>query len=151
MTAAGPNTPSTFELSVPSATDYLELIRGFVARICEKFGIPSAPGAHIVAAVDEAAASVIEHAHRGQPGGEVRLAVAIDYQKLSIVVTDDGAGHAPEAMSGPDPCQHLAELRVGGLGVYLMKTVMDEVEWTRDGARNQVKMVKHLIPKGEGR
>ena len=53
--------------------------------------------------------------------------------------------------------EYLAQLKVGGLGIYLMKTLMDEVDYQiQPGVKNQVKMVKYFIDKnnsgfGEGK
>ena len=46
--------------------------------------------------------------------------------------------------------QYLAELRVGGLGIYLMRTLMDEVDYrAKPGIKNEVRMVKYLLKKNK--
>jgi serine/threonine-protein kinase RsbW len=80
------------------------------------------------------------------------VAIQIDYQKLTLLVTDHGKGFDPGLIKAPDMKKYLAELRVGGLGIYLMRTLMDEVDYDiKPGVRNQVKMVKYFIDKDDSR
>ena len=97
-------------------------------------------------AVDEACANVIEHAYNKEyREKQIDIAVRIEYQKLTIVVTDQGKGFDPSKLELPNMREYLAEMRVGGLGVFLMKTLMDEVNYTfNPGVKNQVSLIKYL-------
>ena len=74
------------------------------------------------------------------------ILVKLDIEKLTIVVTDHGKGFDPQKVKVPDMKEYLAQLKVGGLGIYLMRTLMDEVDYNiHPGVKNQVKMVKYLV------
>ena len=135
-----------YHLKIPSQTDNLDLIRNFVAGIAKKVGFNAEDVNKIELAVDEACTNVIEHAYHHDENKNIDIAIKIDYQKLSVVVTDKGMSFRMEEVEMPDMKSYLAELRVGGLGVYLMKTLMDEVDYqSQPGVKNEVRMVKYFL------
>lgn len=135
-------------LRLPSQTDNLELIRTFIAAVAKKVGFEEEDINKIELAVDEACTNVVEHAYKDRDNENIDIAIQIDYQKFTVIVTDKGRRFSPADIEMPDMDQYLAELRVGGLGIYLIKTLMDEVQYYSgaDG-KNRVKMVKHFIKK----
>ncbi len=140
---------AVYQLKLPSRTENLEIIREFVARIAQKAGFDDEDVAKIELAVDEACTNVVKHAYEGGSDKPIDVVVKLDYSKLTVIVTDQGKGFNPESVEVPDIKEYLAELRVGGLGIYLIRTLMDEVKYDiRPGVRNQVKMVKYFV--GEG-
>ncbi|MBN2355334.1 ATP-binding protein [candidate division KSB1 bacterium] len=138
-----------YKLRIPSQTDNLELIRYFIGKVAEKVGFDRDDVGKIELAVDEACTNVMKHAYTDDNKDKsLDVAVKIDYEKLTLIVTDHGKGFDLEKVKMPDMKEYLAELRVGGLGIYLMRTLMDEVDYDiRPGRRNQVKMIKYLISK----
>lgn len=138
-----------YKLRIPSQTDNLELIRYFVGRVAEKVGFDDEDVGKIELACDEACTNVIKHAYSDRSRHQsLDIAIKLDYQKLTLIVTDHGKGFDPQAIKIPDMKEYLAELKVGGLGIYLMKTLMDEVTYDiKPGLRNQVSMVKYFIHK----
>ena len=144
-----PKVKHEYQLRIPSQTDNLELIRGFVAKVAEKVGFSGDDISKIELACDEACTNVIKHAYSEMSGNKsLDVMIMIDFDKFTIVVTDHGKGFDPKSVSLPDMQEYLAELKVGGLGIYLMRTLMDEVNYEiKPGIRNRVKMVKYFINK----
>jgi len=137
-----------YQLRIPSQTENLELIRNFVSGVARKVGFDNEDINKIELALDEACTNVIEHAYRDVDNGDIDVAIKVDYQKFVIIVTDKGKSFPFKELEIPDMKQYLAELRVGGLGVYLMKTLMDEVEYhSEPGVKNEVRMAKYLLKK----
>jgi len=135
-----------YELKIPNQTDNLELIREFVSRLSTKVGFAADDVDRIQTAVDEACTNVIKHAYEKEGEDHIGIIIKIDYQKLTIMITDQGKGFNPKQIKMPKMDEYLAELRVGGLGIYLMKTLMDEVDYTiQPGVGNKVRMVKYLV------
>lgn len=136
----------TYRLKIPSQTDNLELIREVVGKIARNVGFSEEESSKIELAVDEACANVIKHAYRKDQKKPIDIVVKIDYQKLTIIVTDQGKGFDPKHLRDPDMQEYLAEMRVGGLGIYLIRTLMDEVDFkSAPGKGNQVRMVKYFV------
>jgi len=141
-------TDSSYWLRIPSQTDNLELIRTFVSGIARKAGFRDDDVSKIELSVDEACTNVIEHAYRHDAHQNIDIAIQIDYKKFTVVVTDRGKAFDFRDIRLPDMDSYLAELRVGGLGIYLIKTLMDEVEYhSEPGKKNEVRMVKYFLEK----
>lgn len=141
-----PKSEINYQLKVPSQTDNLELIREFVSRVAAKVGFDSEDVNKIELAIDEACTNVIKHAYEKNSRQPIDIAIKLDYDKLTIIVTDQGRGFNVDDIKTPDMKEYLAEMRVGGLGIFLMKNLMDEVKFdVKPGVRNQVKMVKYYL------
>ena len=144
-----PSAECEYQLRIPSETDNLELIREFVTKVAEKVGFPLDEVGKIELACDEACTNVIKHAYASNNGKQsLDILIKIDFDKFTLVVTDRGKGFNPKQIKMPDMDEYLAELKVGGLGIYLMKTLMDKVDYDmQPGKKNQVTMVKYFIDK----
>jgi serine/threonine-protein kinase RsbW len=143
-----PQAKKKYQLRIPSQTDNLELIREFVSKVARKVGFKDDAISKIELAVDEACANVIEHAYQKDAKKNIDVAIQIDYQKFTIIITDHGRGFDPRKIKAPDMKEYLAQMRVGGLGIYLMRTLMDEIDFNvQPGKRNQVIMSKYFLDK----
>ena len=144
-------TGKEYTLKIPGRTNNLERIRTFVAGVARKSGFSEEDVNKIELAVDEACSNVIEHAYAHDEGKDIDIAVRIDFQKLTVIVTDHGKSFHFNGVPMPDMKQYLAELRIGGLGIYLMKMLMDEVEYRSESGRNEVHMAKYFVRNGRSR
>ncbi len=137
-----------FKLRFPSKTDNLEIIREFVNRLALKTGFNPSTADQISLAVDEACTNVIKHAHKFDSRRMIDIIVYLDNEKIEIIISDTGKGFDPSKLPEPDLRQYIHEAKMGGLGIYLMKTIMDEVNYTfNPGTKNQVAMIKYLNKK----
>jgi len=139
-----------YQLKIPSRTDNLELIRLFVSTIATKVGFNEDDVNKIELAVDEGCANVVKHAYQKDSQNPIDLVIELDYKKITIIISDQGRGFDISQISRKNVKEYLAEMRVGGLGIYLMKALMDEVEFeSTPGAKTSVKMSKYLIREGK--
>ncbi|MBN1465539.1 ATP-binding protein [candidate division KSB1 bacterium] len=140
-----------YRLRIPSETDNLELIREFVTKVASKVGFNSDDIGKIELACDEACTNVIKHAYAMKTNNDKKnldISIKTDAEKFTLVVTDHGKGFDPDSIKMPNMREYLAQLKVGGLGIYLMKTLMDEVDYQmQPGVKNQVRMVKYFADK----
>ncbi|CAN5595780.1 hypothetical protein BH18ACI1_BH18ACI1_18510 [soil metagenome] len=134
-----------FALTVPSSTENLALIREFVGNIAQQSGMDTADIGKLELAVDEACANVIEHAYGHDTTKEVIIRARLDDETLSIDVEDTGRGFDPNSVNQEELDQLVNKRRSGGLGMRLMKTLMDEVHYEIEpGKKNELHMVKKL-------
>lgn len=135
----------TFALQVPSSTENLAMIRDFVNGFGTRAGFPASEVAKLELAVDEACANVIEHAYGPGVTKEVIIRAVVDEETVQIEVVDTGKGFDPGEISQKDVDQLVAERRSGGLGMRLMKSLMDEVHYeVIPGQKNELRMIKRL-------
>ena len=134
-----------FKLKVPSVTDNLYLIRDFIRMVAEKAGFNNEKQEQIALAVDEACTNVIKHAYKFNARRLIDIAIQIDRQKIKITITDRGRGFDYSKLKDPDLKTYIKESRHGGLGIYLIKTLMDDVRYEfNPGIKNQVQLTKYL-------
>lgn len=133
------------ELTVKSQTENLSEIRDFVSGNAAEAGLPSSTIDNIILAVDEACTNIIKHAYKLSPKGEIIIRIDYDEEKFTITIIDYGKSFEPDRVPRPDLQKYYREHRVGGLGMYLMKSLMDNVEYiTVPGKYNQVLLSKKI-------
>ncbi|MBA2621264.1 MAG: ATP-binding protein [Acidobacteria bacterium] len=134
-----------FTLQVPSSTENLALIREFVSSTARQAGFEEKDAAMLELAVDEACANVIEHAYGQDASKEVVVRVRLDDETLKIDIEDTGNGFDPNSINQEELEQLVNKRKTGGLGMRLMKTLMDEVRYEIEpGKKNALYMMKRL-------
>lgn len=135
----------TFSLKVPSATENLALIREFVGNVGSQAGLVDDDVAKLELAVDEAVANVIEHAHGHDSNKEVTVRATFDAVTLRIEVVDEGEGFDPTTVPTTPVEQMVHDRRTGGLGLRVMRSLMDEVSYEIiPGERNRLRLLKRI-------
>jgi serine/threonine-protein kinase RsbW len=133
------------ELKVKSKTENLSVIRDFISSNALEAGISNEIVDNIMLAVDEACTNIIKHAYQSYPEGEIVIRVEIDAKKFNILIIDYGNTFDPTIVPKPDLKKYFQEHKVGGLGMYLMRTLMDDVKYkTVPGKYNQVLLSKKI-------
>jgi serine/threonine-protein kinase RsbW len=130
------------ELKVDARLENLSKINDFVATAMKQLGIEK--NLHNVQlAVDEACTNIIKHAYSGR-GGMITISCEVEGSYLVITIKDRGKAFDPASVSPPDLESEIHERRVGGLGIHLMRKLMDEVHYTFDAGGNKLIMKKRL-------
>jgi len=133
------------ELIVKSKTENLSAIRDFISRNALSAGIKKDMIENIMLAVDEACTNIIRHAYSSTPDGEIKIKLNYNLEKFTILIIDYGNSFDPEIVPDPDLRKYYDEGKAGGLGMYLMKTLMDEVKYISvPGKYNQVFLSKNI-------
>jgi serine/threonine-protein kinase RsbW len=140
-----PSIERKFTLQVPSSTENLSLIREFVTAVGRQAQLEEPEISNLELAVDEACANVIEHAYGHDITKEVVVRAKFDDESLRISVIDEGRGFDP-ANVGQDSVEQLIHARQsGGLGIRLIKKLMDEVSYEiMPGQKNELHMTKKI-------
>jgi serine/threonine-protein kinase RsbW len=140
-----PKTQKKYQLKIPSQSDNLAIIRDVVAKVASRVGFDADEASKIELAVDEACTNVIKHAYANNSNQMIEVSIKVDQKKLIIIVADKGKGFNPDKIELPDLNESIKEGRKGGLGLCLIKTLMDKVEFEiKPGLKNQVKMIKYI-------
>ncbi len=133
------------KLRITSHTSNLMLVRDFIADAAKNYGFNDDDINKIIMAVDEACTNIIKHAYECKPGLPIDITVDADDKKFSVIIKDKGKHFSPEQIKIPDMKEYLNQYKVGGLGIYLMKNLMDEIKYNiQPGVQNEVRLVKYL-------
>lgn len=134
-----------------------------VAEVCQtcadmirNAGLDEDTAFHIEMAVDEACTNIIHHAYGGEGAGEIELSCRIENDQVIVTLHDHGKPFNPDAVPPPKIAETIEEVAIGGLGLYLMRKLMDEVRFEFDPREgNTLTMIKRTPrrtkPKGTRR
>ena len=115
-----------------------------------QFVITSARGAgftdkrvqEIELAVEEALVNIINYAYPDQDNGDVEIECGLeDKERLVIEIRDSGVPFDVGAQSDPDLDANIAERKIGGLGIFLIRKMADEMRYKREGDQNVLTLV----------
>ena len=129
-------------LTVPGRYDRLEQICAFVAEAATEAGLDDMESNRCQLAVDEACTNVIEHGYDGEDRGQIEISCKAYPGELTIIIQDFAARFDPTSVSEPERGASLEEMRIGGLGLYFMRQVMDAVEFSYENGGNRLTLVK---------
>jgi serine/threonine-protein kinase RsbW len=135
----------TKKLVIKSRTENLSSLRDFISDNANNAGLGTDDIDDIILAVDEACTNIIKHAYKSVPDGEIIIEINYNSRKFTIKLIDHGNSFDPESVPVPDLQKYLRQRKVGGLGLYLMRTLMDDVKYISvPGEYNQVMLSKNL-------
>lgn len=129
-------------LSLDARLTDMVTIRDFVADTGRELGLSLEAIEAFQLAVDEACTNVVEHGYDGR-GGRIDVTMEAEKDHVRATVRDWGACFDPDAVPIPDVNAPLEERGLGGLGLFLMRQLMDHVEFEFDCVKgNTVTMIK---------
>jgi serine/threonine-protein kinase RsbW len=136
--------PYRSSLTIPSQTERLNDVREFVSDLARVHGFSEDDINKITIAVDEACTNIIKHGYNYSPDKKIDVEIVRLGQDFEIIISDKGKRFDPSAIQTPDMKDYFEHYRRGGLGVYLMKRIMDRVEFNLQSDRNVLRMIKTL-------
>jgi serine/threonine-protein kinase RsbW len=130
-------------VTFPGRFDSLAGISEFVAGAAEAASLDERAVYAVQLAVDEACSNIIEHAYGGEGRGDIEVSCHINNDRLTVILRDFGTPFDPSGVPLPDLHASLKDRDLGGLGLYFIGQLMDEVhfEFTSDSG-NVLTMVK---------
>ena len=130
---------------VPGDAAQLAVLTQFLKQFWSAASLPAAKALHFELALEEVFMNIVMHgSHPGQVA-RVELSLRITDDGLTMTLEDDGPGFNPLTLPKPDISAGLAERRVGGLGVFFVRRVMDTVTYERVGSQNRLTMTKTVV------
>jgi serine/threonine-protein kinase RsbW len=133
----------------PGRFDSLAAISEFVTRAARAAGLDARAVDAVQLAVDEACSNIVEHAYGGEGRGDIECTCRVDSDGLTVVLRDHGRPFDPSSVPEPDlsPSLDDAACTGGGLGLYFVRQLMDQVhfEFTADSG-NVLTLVKRKEP-----
>ena len=118
--------------------EYLDEIREFVGAIAREGGFSDKDVYNIQLATDEAASNIIEHAYEKVADGVLELSCGVKNDEITIVLMDRGESFDPSEIPLPDLKADLSNRKIGGLGIFLMRKLMDKVHYEAKADKSNV-------------
>ena len=137
---------NAMELTMSNNIDDSKMLFPFISEIGEKLSIDDSTLNSINLAIEEAAVNSIMYAYSDGEKGNVKLKAewTEDKKTLKFILQDSGVAFNPLTMPDADTSLDVEERPIGGLGIFLVKQIMDNVEYQRNGDKNVLTMTKNL-------
>ena len=129
------------QVKVPAQMGYLRVLRKFVNRIGKKYGFSQSELYAFKSCVDEACSNIIEHGY-GFEDGSITIKAIVDNNCFTIELIDNGKEFDPKNVDDPDLQKYIEDRKKGGLGIFIMKKLLDEICYQRTAEGNILKLVK---------
>lgn len=131
------------ELRLEPALSEIPRLLDWAAGRCAAAGVAGEVAMKLALALEEAVANVINHGLPGSPPPH-RLAVRLEINADNVAaeVIDNGRPFDPTGIPDPDLTSPLEERQLGGLGIHLMRELMDGIAYCRAGDSNLLRMYK---------
>lgn len=125
----------TKELSIEAKVDHLESVLAFVDGELEQIACPMKQQMQIDIAVEELYVNIAHYAYSPETGMvTLRVETTETPASVAITFTDQGRSYNPLAKADPDVALSADERQIGGLGIFMVKKSMDEMDYEyRDG------------------
>lgn len=130
-----------------SKTENLENIRNFVFKNSIQFGFDNYKAEEIVLAVDEACTNLIKHGYKYKFTENITIDIKCKDSQFIVNIIDNSQPFDPREIIDPDLEKYRNEYRKGGLGIFIMKSLVDNIDYksTQNGKiKNILTLTKHL-------
>lgn len=121
----------TIKIQIPSLSENIRMIESFIDNAKEKFHLEDDIYGNIMIAITEAVNNAIKHGNNGDKDKNVSLSLEIEEGMLRFTVRDEGQGFDYENLPDPTAPENLS--KPGGRGIFLMRHLCDEVNFTENG------------------
>lgn len=123
------------ELTLQASLKNLNAVHDFISEQGAKAGLPGKKISSLLLAVEEIYVNIANYAYPDEKG-KVSICFLMDEKTLMLRIQDEGVPFNPLQTPEPDLTLSLEERKVGGLGIFLVRKFIDEVNYERDGTYN---------------
>lgn len=134
-----------FRVSVGADPDGVGRVKAAFTAFAETNALEDGVRRSLNVALDELLANEISHGKAGRDTSSLTMEVKLDQERLVVTLTDDGPPFDPLGQAAPDTTLSVDDRPVGGLGIHLVRELMDEVSYERRDGHNVVVLVKQLV------
>ena len=131
-------------ITLPCDIQQIPSLSEFVKNICEEIKLDSTTTMHINMALEEAVVNVMNYAYPMKTDGDVKIDSYANSQLLKFVITDSGHPFDPTTYGTLDLTQPTEERSIGGLGIHIMRTYMDSINYERINGQNILTLRKRI-------
>ena len=131
-------------LSLQNDVQQVPQLSQFVDEVCEDIGFDMQTTMKLNLAIEEAVVNVMNYAYPRGTVGDIHIDAQANDLRLKFVITDSGSPFDPTAMPEVDTTLSAEDRPIGGLGIHLVRQIMDSINYERIGGRNVLTLRKKL-------
>jgi anti-sigma regulatory factor (Ser/Thr protein kinase) len=138
-----PESPTTLKAKIKNR---LSEIDGFNQRyweFAEALGVQSAISQSLILAFDELLSNIIYYAYQDDNEHEIEIQVDLTETSVTATIMDDGVAFNPFGLDEPDTTTSLQSREIGGLGIHLVRQIIDQVSYEHRDGKNVVTLIQY--------
>ena len=132
------------ELKLKNHVGELERVNRFIEEIGNELGLSMELRMNMNLVMEEMVSNVIFYAYPKDVEGEIELEAEYDGNELCFVLSDSGKEFDPTQKEDANPDINPTEREIGGMGIYIVKNIMNEVSYQRLEGKNLLTMKKNI-------
>lgn len=129
-------------LNVKAAIENVPVVTEFVDEILESVDCSMKAQTQIDVVIDEIFSNIAFYAY-GEEGGDALIEVEAKEGSVKLVFSDTGKPYNPLEAEEPDITASVEDRKIGGLGIFMVKKMMDEVSYVYEEGHNRLTLVKN--------
>lgn len=130
------------QIIIPAHFQYLPAVRNFIASIASKYRFSKSELNALTISVDEAVTNIIKHGYGNFLAGSITMNVHIKNDRLVIELIDRGRSFDPSQVGDPNISQYVQVRKKGGLGIFIIRKFMDDIQYRTVGHENTLRLIK---------
>jgi sigma-B regulation protein RsbU (phosphoserine phosphatase) len=131
-------------LVLPNDIETIPQLNEFIDLVAEEVGLDMSLTMSLNLAMEEAVVNVMDYAYPNGQKGNVDIEVTADQEWMTFVITDTGIAFDPTTKEDADTTLSAEERPIGGLGIFLVRQLMDDINYKREGNKNVLTLRKKL-------
>jgi serine/threonine-protein kinase RsbW len=132
------------KLNLSCSTAALAELRSFLQQNLAVYTLSEVDRHQVTLAVEEVCSNLIIHSHACNPKDEIHLEIKSLDEKMIVEITDKGDAFNLLEYQVPELSQVIEEKRKGGIGILLVKKIMDEIEFESENGKNICRLIKNF-------
>ena len=135
---------SKHSLTLPNDIETIPQLNEFIDTVAEEIGLDMSLTMSLNLAIEEAVVNVMEYAYPEGEQGNVDIEVIADDKWLTFIISDNGIPFDPTTQEDADTTLSAEERPIGGLGIFLVRQLMDSINYQRKDGKNILTLSKKM-------
>ncbi len=131
------------KLVIPARIEFLPQVRSFVDYVGRSYIYTNKDINATKLAVEEACTNIIRHGYKDNPEGKIRLKALMHKYCMTIILIDQGQAFDPRTVNRPDLTEYVRMGKVGGLGIMMIRKLMDDIRYVAKAHGNELRLIKY--------
>ena len=131
-------------LTLPNDVNTIPQLNEFVDMVCEEAGMDMATTMSLNLALEEAVVNVMSYAYPEGTVGTIDIDAEANGQEIAFILSDSGSAFDPTQKEEVDTTLSAEERSIGGLGIHLIRQIMDDVKYERKDDKNILTLTKKI-------
>lgn len=128
-------------------TNQLAILRDFLMKTLQNTGLGEIEKHQVILAVEEVCANLMIHTHSCNPNSFFNVSATLNEEKVIFEIVDMGQGFNLLEYQEPELAEVIKTKRKGGLGIILVKKIMDKIEFESSEQKSTCRLIKQLKSK----